>query len=137
VTLQKAPEKVPMDKHWLRTFGLIWSGQAFSLLGSGIVQFAMVWWLTEKTQSAAVLAAATFVALLPDVFIAPFAGALVDRWNRRLVMIFADAGIAVATLGLIVLFWLGAARIWHVFVVISFVLSVALFIIRLWPPQLH
>jgi len=48
VTLQKAPEKVPMDKHWLRTFGLIWSGQAFSLLGSGIVQFAMVWWLTEK-----------------------------------------------------------------------------------------
>jgi DHA3 family macrolide efflux protein-like MFS transporter len=108
----------PQNRHWLRTFALIWTGQIFSLIGSGVVQFALVWWLTEKTQSAAVLATATFVALLPEVFVGPFAGALVDRWNRRLVMIFADAFIALATVVLVILFWLGVAQVWHVFVIL-------------------
>ena len=54
-----------VESNWKRTFFLIWTGQAFSLLGSSLVQFALVWWLTQKTGSATVLAAATFVALLP------------------------------------------------------------------------
>lgn len=110
-------QKIQNDRR-LRTFILIWTGQIFSLIGSGVVQFALVWWLTEKTQSAAVLATATFVALLPEVFIGPFAGALVDRWNRRLVMIFADAGIALGTVILVILFALGKAQIWHVFLIL-------------------
>lgn len=113
-----AETQKPQSSHWLRTFVLIWTGQVFSLIGSGVVQFALVWWMTEKTQSAAVLATATFVALLPEVFLGPFAGALVDRWNRRLVMIFADAGIALATVVLVVLFALGIAQVWHVFVIL-------------------
>lgn len=108
----------PQNNRWLRTFALIWTGQVFSLIGSGVVQFALVWWLTDKTQSAAVLATATFISLIPEVFLAPFAGALVDRWNRRLVMIFADAGIALATLVLVVLFALGIGQVWQVFLIL-------------------
>lgn len=96
-------------------FLLIWTGQACSLLGSELVQFALVWWLTKQTGSATVLALATMMALLPQVFISPFAGALVDRWPRRKVMMVADGVIALATAVLAVLFRLRLARIWHVY----------------------
>ena len=52
-----------------------------------LVQFALVWWLTQTTGSATVLAMATLVAVRPAVIIGPVSGELVDRWNRRLVMI--------------------------------------------------
>ena len=104
--------------NWKKTFFKIWTGQVFSLLGSELVQFSLVWYLTNKTGSAVVLATATLVALLPNVFLAPFAGALVDRWSRKRVMILADAAIAVATLGLAILFWLGKERIWHIYAIL-------------------
>jgi DHA3 family macrolide efflux protein-like MFS transporter len=97
-------------------FFVIWSGQAVSLLGSQLVQFALVWWLTDTTGSATVLAGATIVALLPQIFFSPIAGTLVDRWNRRVVMIVADGIIALATLLLAALFALGAVQVWHVYV---------------------
>ncbi|MDD5645776.1 MAG: MFS transporter [Candidatus Bipolaricaulis sp.] len=100
---------------WRSTFLAIWTGQAFSLFGSHLVQFSLVWWLTQTTGSATVLAGATIVALLPQILVAPMAGALVDRWNRRWVMVFADGGIALATLGLAALFAAGVARVWHVY----------------------
>jgi MFS transporter, DHA3 family, macrolide efflux protein len=103
---------------WMRPFFLIWAGQAFSILGSSIVQFALVWWLTRTTGSAAVLAAATFVAFVPEVLIMPFAGALVDRWNRRQVMIIADSSVALATLGLVLLFAQGLEQLWHVYLIL-------------------
>jgi MFS transporter, DHA3 family, macrolide efflux protein len=102
---------------WKRTFFIVWGGQAFSLFGSNLVQFSLVWWLTKTSGSAAVLATATLVALLPNVFLGPFSGALVDRWNRRKVMILADSAIAVATFGLILLFWSGTVQLWHVYVI--------------------
>ena len=83
---------------WQGPFFTIWTGPAVSLLGSQLVQFALVWWLTETTGSATVLAGATIVALLSQIFLSPFAGALVDRWNRRAVMIVADTIIALARL---------------------------------------
>ena len=67
----------------MRPFFLIWTGQAFSLLGSQLVQFSLIWWLTQTRGSATVLATASLVALLPSIVIGPFAGALVDRWDRR------------------------------------------------------
>ena len=106
------------ENQWMKKFIPIWSAQVFSLLGSSLVQFALVWYLTRETGSATVLAMSTFVALIPDVLLAPFAGALVDRWNRRVVMILADGSIAVITLGLAILFALGKVQIWHIFVVL-------------------
>jgi MFS transporter, DHA3 family, macrolide efflux protein len=106
-----------IDPKWMRKFIPIWSAQLFSLLGSGLVQFALVWWITQKTGSAALLAMGTLVAVLPEVLIGPFAGALVDRLNRRHVMIVADGIIALLTLVLAVLFALDLVQIWHIFVV--------------------
>lgn len=100
---------------WKPRFFTIWSGQALSLVGSALVQFALVWWLTVQTGSATILATATLVALLPQVVLGPFAGALVDRWNRRSIMIAADAAIALATALLILLFATGRIAVWHVY----------------------
>jgi DHA3 family macrolide efflux protein-like MFS transporter len=105
----------PVAEKWAGRFFAIWTGQAFSLFGSSLVQFALVWWLTQKTGSATVLATSTMAALLPQVLLGPFAGALVDRWNRRIIMIVADAAIALATLVLVYLFATGKIQVWHVY----------------------
>ena len=101
---------------WKLPFFTIWTGQAFSLIGSNLVQFALVWWLTETTGSATILAVASIMAVLPQVFLGPIAGALVDRWNRRLVMIVADSVIALAVVVLAVLYALDAVQTWHIYV---------------------
>ncbi len=83
-------------------FFAIWTGQAISLFGSQLVQFALSWWLTKTTGSPTVLAVASLVGLLPQVILGPIIGTLVDRWNRRITMMIADSVIAAATLGLAV-----------------------------------
>jgi len=102
-------------RDWMAPFFLIWSGQAMSLLGSQLVQFALIWWLTQTTGSATVLATAVLVGLLPQIVLGPLAGAIVDRWNRRMLMMLADSLVAMATVGLAVLFWTGLVQIWHVY----------------------
>lgn len=92
---------------WKQRFFSIWIGQAFSLLGSQLVSFALVWYLTVRTGSATVLAIASMFGILPRVILGPFIGPLLDRWNRRRVMIAADGLIALATMGLSLLFFLG------------------------------
>jgi DHA3 family macrolide efflux protein-like MFS transporter len=101
----------------MRPFFTVWTGQVFSLLGSELVQFALVWWLTTTTGSAMVLVLATMMAVLPRVFVSPVAGALVDRWNRRTVMMMADGLSALAVMVLAVLFAFDAVQVWHVYVV--------------------
>jgi DHA3 family macrolide efflux protein-like MFS transporter len=100
--------------NWARTFFTFWTGQTLSLFGTQLVQFALVWWLTETTGSATVLATATLVGVLPNVCLAPVAGVLVDRWSRRMIMIASDGAVALATLALAVDFALGVVQVWHV-----------------------
>lgn len=102
---------------WGWTFFPIWVGGALSWVGSTIAQFALVWWLTDMTGSVAVLAAATTVALLPQILLGPLAGAYVDRWNRRVIMIVADGLIALLALSLVWLVWQDRLAIWHVYVI--------------------
>ncbi len=104
-------------QNWKLNYGSLFAGQAVSLFGSSLVQFALVWYLTQKTGSGTVLATATLAATLPGIILGPVAGVLVDRWNRRLVMLLSDSLVAVATLGLAYLFWIGVADIWHVYVI--------------------
>ena len=101
--------------NWARTFFTFWTGQALSLFGTQLVQFALIWWLTETTGSATVLATATLVGVLPNVFLAPVAGVLVDRWSRRTIMIASDGAVALATLALAVDFALDVVQVWHVY----------------------
>ena len=105
---------------WKVRFFTIWTGQALSLIGSALVQFALIWWLTELTGSAKTLATAATVSFLPTIFLGPFAGTLVDRWSRKWVLVVSDGLIALFTAFLGLLFWLGVARPWHVFVVLFF-----------------
>ncbi len=104
--------------NWKPKFFTIFAGQSLSLFGSSLVQFALVWYLTQQTGSATILATATLVAMLPQILLGPFVGALVDRWNRRVVMIVADGAIALATLVLAGLFWAGLAQVWHIYVIL-------------------
>lgn len=112
-----------MDAHsqssWKRTFLTIFAGQAFSLLGSSAVNFALVIWLTQTTGSAAVLAYASIAALLPQAVVGPFAGPYIDRWSRRATMISADAFIALTSVGLIAVFATGTPPVWVVIVFIG------------------
>jgi DHA3 family macrolide efflux protein-like MFS transporter len=112
-----SPNGGKFSREWAAPFFFIWTGQAFSLLGSMIVQFALVWWITKTTGSATILATATLIAMLPGIVVGPVAGALVDRWNRKRVMIVADGAVALLTLGLIYLYSIGALQVWHIFVV--------------------
>lgn len=102
----------------LRAFLIIWSGQAVSLLGSQLAQFALIWWLTETTESPTILALAMMTGLLPQVVLGPVVGVFVDRWSRRAVMLAADATVALATLVLGLLFWQDAASVPAVFAVL-------------------
>ncbi len=111
-------------ENWKPRFFAIWTGQAFSLFGSSLVQFALVWWLTVTTGSATVLALATLVGMLPQIVLSPFAGVVVDRASRRLVMIVADSLTALFTLLLAWLFATGQAQVWHVYA-IMFIRSAA------------
>ena len=99
----------------MRSFLVIFSGQAFSLFGSRLVQFALVWWITETTGKASTLALASIVAMLPQVLVGPFAGALVDRWNRKKVMMISDSSIALVVVGLAFLYSSGSVKLWHVY----------------------
>ena len=103
------------NQGWKLPFFTIWTGQAFSLLGSALVGFALIWWMTDTTGSATVLATAAMFEFLPRVVIGPLAGTLVDRWNRRRVMLVADTITALATAGLIYLIWAGSLQIWQVY----------------------
>jgi len=112
------------NKPWKTTFFTIWSGQALSILGSQLVQFALIWYLTVQTGSATVLATAALVGMLPNVILGPFIGTLVDRWNRRRIMLTADSIVALATLLLVALFALNVVEVWHIFVIL-FIRSLA------------
>ncbi len=102
---------------WQFRFFTIWTGQQFSIIGSMVAQFALVWWLTKTTGSATILATATLVAMLPGVLFGPFAGAVVDRGNRRKIMIVADGLVALAAALLAYLFWSGRMQVWHVYII--------------------
>jgi DHA3 family macrolide efflux protein-like MFS transporter len=101
-------------------FWVIFAGQAFSLFGSRLVQFTLVWWLTKESGSASVLALASIMALLPQVIVGPFAGSLVDRWSRRVVLIVSDGAIALLIVLLALLYSWGVVEIWHVYVLMFF-----------------
>jgi DHA3 family macrolide efflux protein-like MFS transporter len=114
----KNPDQT-LPQRWAFRFFTIWTGQAFSLFGSSLVQFALIWWLTQKTGSAVVLTMATLVGMLPQVVLGPFAGAIVDRGNRRIIMMVADGSIAAFTLLLAWLFATGQAQVWQVYIILA------------------
>ncbi|GGF88132.1 MFS transporter [Paenibacillus albidus] len=108
-----------MQLHWKKTFALIFSGQIFSILTSSMVQFAIIWQLTETTGSAAVLMLAGLAGFLPQALLGPFVGVWLDRWNRKVTMILADSAIALFSLVLGIYFFLGDPGLGFVYLILG------------------
>ena len=88
----------------LKGYLFFWSGQLLSLLGSNIVQFVLIWWITVKTESALYLSLSAFIGFAPTILLTPIAGVLVDRLNRKGLLGSVDFLQAVATVALLFLF---------------------------------
>jgi len=104
----------------MKTFLMIWIGQVFSAVGTMAARFAIIWWIASLTGSATALATVAIMEQALPVLIGPFAGALVDRWDRKRVLIVSDGLIALASLVLAVLFWTNQIQVWHVYAVMLF-----------------
>jgi MFS family permease len=99
----------------MRIFFIIWVGQLVSLLGTGMTRFALLVWAWQQAGQATTLALLGFFSYGSYVLVSPFAGVVVDRLDRRLVMLFADLCAGLITVGLLLLFTTGNLRIWHLY----------------------
>ena len=88
-----------------RSYMFFWSGQLISLMGSLVVQFAIMWWITETTGNAFFLSIGTFLYFIPLILLAPITGVLSDRMNRKVLIIIADTSQALVTVWVIMLFY--------------------------------
>lgn len=103
-------------KNWKKNIMLFLASQTLSLFGSMLVQYAITWYITLKTQSGIMMTIAIICGFLPMFFISPFAGVWADRYNRKILIMLADTGIAISTLILAVLFFMGYNEPWLLFV---------------------
>ncbi|MEW6402809.1 MAG: MFS transporter, partial [Chloroflexota bacterium] len=94
-------------------------GQIISVTGSALTGFALGAWVYQETHSTIQYALILLVTMLPSLLVAPLAGALVDRWDRRRVMILSDTGAAICTAVLAILIYLEQLELWHIFLILT------------------
>lgn len=82
-------------------------------------EFALTLWAWELTGSATALALVGFFSSLPRIFISIFAGIIVDRANRKYLMMLGDAISAASTVGILILHLSGNLAIWHLYLAAS------------------
>ncbi|MSE20979.1 MFS transporter, partial [Lactobacillus parabuchneri] len=78
------------QEHWRRNIYLFLVSQFLTGITSMIVQYAIIWYLTKQTGSATILSIATILGMLPMALLSPFVGPLVDRWNKKGLLIVPD-----------------------------------------------
>ena len=103
----------------MKSYIFFWFGQLISLLGSNIVQFTIVWWITIETGSEFMLGLSTFLGFGSQLLMMPLAGVFIDRWSRKKVIATVDFLQALLTFGLIYCFIIEIANIWYVLGVIT------------------
>jgi DHA3 family macrolide efflux protein-like MFS transporter len=101
----------------LPAFTIVWFGQLVSLLGSAMSWFAFTIWAWQTTGEATALALVSFFSLGPTLLLSPLAGALVDRWNRKVVMMISDLATGAGTVIVLVLYAAGRLQIGHIYFV--------------------
>src|SRR5512139_3743434 len=101
-------------------FTIVWVGQVISLLGTSMTGFATTIWAYEQTNAATALALMGFFFVGPMLLASPFAGALVDRSNRKVMMMVSDVASGFATILILILFTSGHLQIWHLFITSAF-----------------
>ena len=106
-------------KYKQNVFNAIWFGEMISIIGSGLTGFALRVWAYEQTASVTQFALITFFYGLPGILISPFAGVLVDRWDRRKTMILSDLGAALSTLAILLLVLNDQLQTWHIYIAVA------------------
>lgn len=125
-------------------FGLLWFGQLISIIGSGLSGFVLGVWVFQQTGSTTLYAMSAVFGSLPNILLLPFAGALVDRWDRRRTMICCNLAASFCTLAAALLLYAGRLQLWHVYVVITLLSIISTFmglvystVITLLVPKQH
>jgi len=99
----------------MRTFLVVWAGQLVSITGTTLTGFGLQVWVYLETGSVTRLALVSLAFALPSVLLSPIAGALVDRWDRRVTMLAADLLAGASTLVIAALYFGGHLEIWHLY----------------------
>lgn len=107
-------------KNWKKNSLFFIGGQSISLFGSMLVQYAIMWHITLETRSGLIMTLSILASFIPSLFLSPFAGVWVDRFNRKKIIILADSFIAITTLLTAVLFYFGYGSITLLLVVSAF-----------------
>jgi len=107
----------PSSARSMRTFVIIWIGQVASMLGSAMTTFALTIWAFERTGRATDLALISFFYMAPLLVTAPFIGVLVDRHNRKLMMMLSDLASGLLTIAGLILLVTDLLQVWHLFII--------------------
>ncbi|MBE9136172.1 MFS transporter [Nodosilinea sp. LEGE 07088] len=99
----------------MRTFTVIWFGQLVSTIGTYMTEFSLILWAWEATGSATALALMGFFSQLPRIPITLVSGLIVDRFNRKHLMMLGDAIAALSTIGIGLLYSIDQLQIWHLY----------------------
>lgn len=100
----------------MKGFSVVWLGQIISVLASSMTGFALTIWMFQQTRSATAMAGVQVAFILPFLLLSPIAGVMVDRYNRKLMMMVSDLTAVLATIGVLILHVSGNLEFWHLYV---------------------
>lgn len=103
----------------LRTFAIVWFGQTISMFGSGMTGFAFSIWVWNLTGHATDLALFGFFSQLPQIFMSLISGSIVDRWNRKMLMIVGDLITGMLTIIVLIIYSTSHLQIWHLYLAVA------------------
>ncbi len=101
----------------MRTFFTILGGQMASMVGSGLISFALAVWIYDQTGQATPFAMTALFGILPRILLSPIAGVVSDRWNRKMIMLVSDSLAGLVTLATAVLLLTGNMQIWIIYLI--------------------
>jgi MFS transporter, DHA3 family, macrolide efflux protein len=99
----------------MKKFVMVWLGQLTSVLGTNMARLALTIWAFQETGQATALALVSFFSFIPNLIFTPIAGALSDRWNRKVTMMLSDLAAAGVNLIVLLVFLAGDLEIWHLY----------------------
>lgn len=97
-------------------FSIVWLGQIISVLASMMTNFGMTLWMYKQTESATAMGLMQVAFITPFLLLSPIAGAMVDRYNRKLMMMLSDLGAVLSTAGILILYTTGHLEFWHLYI---------------------
>jgi len=104
--------EIQPDDTTYKNYLYFWVGQIFSIFGSSVVFFVLVWWITDTTLDPIAISIATFSYLIPVIIISPIAGIVTDKYDRKKVILIVDSLQAFSTFILILFFMFGLIQFW-------------------------